>query len=238
MTEAQVPQPQARRLEGSAKLLVELGPLLIFFVGYFFGERFAPILNGVFNTSFFSEPGRHLFVALALFLPAFAVAFAYSVYKTRRVAPMLLVVAVITTVMGGLTFILDSKTFIYMKPTIIYALTAATLAGGLFTGQNFLKVIFDGALEMSDAAWRTLTWRFVYFNAAMALANEVIWRTLTSGCIPGEECSAEGTWVTIKVFGFMGAYFLFIVAHAKFFMQHVTVEEEGEKHKSTIPDED
>src|SRR3990167_5282077 len=77
--------PSARRLSGRAKFLVDFGPLLVFFVAYFFGARIAP----VFGQSV--AAGGELFAAVAVFLPAYAIAFLYSVWKERRVAPMLLV---------------------------------------------------------------------------------------------------------------------------------------------------
>ena len=213
-----------KRLDGGAKMAVELGPLAFFMLGYFLHSRLGPVVDGLLGTTFFAEEGNELFLGLALFMPALAVALLYSFVKVGRVAPMLWVSSVIVVVLGAITFILQDKTFFYMKPTIVYGLTAAVLGGGLLVGRNFLKSLFDGALELDDAAWRTLTWRFVAFNLAAAIANEVLWRSLTGDCVAGESCAGEATWVNIKVFGFTAAYFVFIIANTPFLMKHMKQE--------------
>ena len=43
-------------------------------------------------------------------------------------------------------------------------------------------MLFDGALHMSEDAWKTLTQRYAVFFAVLALANEVAWRWLTRDC--------------------------------------------------------
>lgn len=226
ITSAEPPVPGgARKLDGGEKLAVELGPLGAFLAGYFLDDRLAPLADNLIGGAFFAEPGHELYLALALFLPAFAVAFVWSAVRARRVAPMLIVTGVIVSVLGALTFLLQDKTFFYMKPTIVYAVTAAALAGGLFTGRNFLRLLFDGAFELSAQAWRVLTWRFVGFNAAAALANEILWRTLTASCVEGMDCAGEATWVQIKIFGFTAAYFVFVAANAPFLMKHIKDQE-------------
>lgn len=223
------PTEVPRKLTGQAKFLVEFGPLLLFFSGLFFHARLAPVIDGAFGITYFDEPGRELYLGLALFCPAFAVAFAYSIWKTRRAAPMLVVVAVITGVTATLTFVLDNKQFTYMKPTIVYGLMSAVLLAGLLMGRNFLKAVFDGALEMPDHAWRTLTWRFVIFNALTALTNEVLWRTLTADCVVDAVCTGEKTWFTIKAFGFTAAYLVFVIAHTPFLMKYAAQPNAPEK---------
>ena len=211
----------ARKLDGWEKTLVEFGPLAVLLLGYFKPGLFAGSLNGLFGTELFSGEDGKLYVGLAVFLPAFAVAFAWSVIRARRVAPILLITAALTGVLGTLTFVLQDKTFFYMKPTIVYGAVAAVLAGGLLSGRNFLRLLFDGAFELPEAAWRTLTWRFVGFNAAAALANEVLWRTLIAGDDPA---AGEALWLKIKVFGFMAAYFAFVASQAPFLMKHMEDE--------------
>lgn len=213
-----------RKLEGREKSLVEFGPIVVLLAGYVLSSRIGPVLDGVFGTTLFGAEDGRLYTGLALFLPAFIAAFVYSMVRTKRVAPIMAVTGVLVIALGALTFIFQDKRFFYVKPTIVYGLMAAVLAGGLLAGKNFLKVLFDGALEMGDAAWRTLTWRFVAFNAAAAVTNEVLWRTLTAGCVEGAECSGEATWLWIKGVGFTLAYFAFIAANAPFLMKNANLE--------------
>lgn len=222
ITSAEPPIPGgAKKLDGWEKTAVEFGPLAVLLLGYFRPGLFAGGLNDVFGTDLFSGDDGKLYVGLAVFLPAFAIAFVWSVVRAGRVAPILLITAALTGVLGTLTFVLQDKTFFYMKPTIVYGAVAAVLAGGLLSGRNFLRLLFDGAFELPEAAWRTLTWRFVGFNAVAALTNEVLWRTLIAGDDPA---AGEALWLKIKVFGFMGAYFVFVATQAPFLMKHMDDE--------------
>jgi intracellular septation protein len=206
------------RLSGRAKFLVDFGPLVVFFIAYFFGQRIAPAFGRTI------APGEELFLAVQLFLPAFAVAFIYSVWRERRVAPMLFISGLAVGVLGGLTLVFHNKTFFYMKPTIVYALFAFALIGGLMSGRNFLKTLFDGALHLPDDAWRTLTQRYAIFFAALALANEVAWRWLARDCdltAIGAACAGEAAWVNLKIWGFTGVNLLFALAQAPFLTKYV-----------------
>jgi intracellular septation protein len=220
-----------RRLSGRAKFLVDFGPLLIFFVAYFFGRKLAPLAGGVIGRDLTIEAGGELFLAVACFLPAYAVAFAYSVVKERRIAPMLLVSGVAIGVLGSLTLVLHDKTFFYMKPTIVYLMFAVTLAGGVATGRNFLRSLFDGALHLPDAAWQVLTRRYVVFFAVLALANEIAWRWLTRDCdlTAAVSCAGEAQWVNLKIWGFTAINVLFALSQAPFLARHV---EEPQKSES------
>ncbi|GEM_PF-8646 len=216
------------RLKGTEKLLVDMGPLVAMFIGYFFGGRIAPLLDKLFGTEFFAVEGNSLFVAVALFLPAFAIAFAYSAIKERRVAPMLLVTAVVAVLLSVLTLVLRDKGFTYIKPTITYMLFAVLLGGGQLAGRNFMKTLFDGALVMPDHAWKTLTWRFVGFFVFCALLNEVLWRSLTADCVEGIACDGEQTWFNIKIFGFTALYFVFLLSQGPFLAKHM--QQSDDKH--------
>lgn len=212
----------ARRLSGRAKFLVDFGPLLVFFVAYFFGRKLAPVIGGAIGQDLQVEPGGELFLAVACFMPAYALAFVYSVWKERRVAPMLLVSGIAIGVLGSLTLVLHDKTFFYMKPTIVYLMFVVTLAGGLATGRNFLRTLFDGALHLPDDAWRVLTKRYVVFFAVLALANEVAWRWLTRDCdlTAAAACAGEGQWVNLKIWGFTAINILFAIGQAPFLAKH------------------
>jgi intracellular septation protein len=210
------PGKSAKRLSGRAKFLVDFGPLLVFFVAYFLGRRLAAAVGAPV------VEGEELFLAMTAFLPAFAVAFVYSVVQERRIAPMLLVSGVVVGVLGGLALFFHDKTFIFIKPTIVYLMFAVALAGGLATGRNFLKALFDGALHLEDGAWRKLTRRYVVFFALLAVANEIAWRWLTRDCdlAAAARCAGEANWVNLKIWGFTFANIAFAAAQAPFLIKH------------------
>lgn len=210
-----------QKLDGWEKTAVELGPLVAFGIGYYLSDRVAPLADGLLGQEYFVLPGRELFMGLAAFLPAFALAFVWSVVRTRRVAPILAFSGAIVVVLAVLTFALGDDTFIYIKPTIYYALVAIGLTVGLLIQKNPLRLLFDGAFELPDVAWRTLTWRFVAFHAVAAVANEIAWRSLTGDCVSGQDCAGRDVWVNIKLFGFLAAYFVFIACQAPFLMKHM-----------------
>jgi intracellular septation protein len=240
-------ETKGQKLSGGVKIAVDMGPLAVFMIAYFFGGKLVPLAGAVSGHEWCMRPGAEMYLAVASFMPAFAIAFAYSFWKEQRIAPMLFVSAIAIGVLGTLTLVLHNKTFFYMKPTIIYLLFAIALYGGLATGRNFLRTLFDGALHMPDAAWRTLTIRYSVFFVALAAANEIAWRWLTKDCAPelpspitasgqwswlladcaGEpvaRCTGEANWVRLKVFGFTIISLVFTVIQAPFIAKHMPDE--------------
>ena len=161
------------------KLATELGPLLVFFVA---------------NAKF------HLFVATGAFMIAVVAAMVASYVVTRHVPLMALVSGTIVIVFGTLTLVLHDETFIKVKPTIIYGLFAAILGGGLLFGRSFIAVLFDQMFNLTSLGWRILTQRWALVFLAMAVLNEIIWRT-----------QSTDFWVAFKAFGVIPLTMVFAV---------------------------
>src|SRR5437868_11576354 len=138
------------------KLLTELGPLMVFFAA-----------NAKFN----------LFVATGAFMVAIVVAMVASYVVTRHVPIMAMVSGVIVLVFGTLTLVLHDETFIKIKPTIIYSMFGLILAGGLVFNRSLIAVMFDQMFNLTPRGWRLLTMRWAVFFFAMAVLNEIVWRT-------------------------------------------------------------
>ncbi|MGV7029793.1 septation protein A [Methylobacterium symbioticum] len=181
--------PPHRHLPPLLKLVLEMGPLVLFFLGNAYAERF-----GV-------NPDQKLFVATGLFVTATVVALAIHYVLVRRLPIMPLVSGVVVVVFGGLTLLLQDKTFIMVKPTIVNTLFGVVLLGGLAFGKSLLSVVLDSMFALTDEGWRKLTFRWGLFFLALAALNEVVWRTQT-----------EDFWVNFKVFGIMPLTVVFALA--------------------------
>lgn len=178
------------------KLLVEMGPLVAFFAAYSLYD---------------------LMVATAVFMVAVAISLAISVALERRVPIMPLVTAIVVMVFGGLTLWLDDETFIKMKPTIINGLFAAILFGGLALGQAFLKPLFGTVFQIDELGWRKLSLRWALFFVAVAVLNEVVWRTMSTDM-----------WVNYKVFGVLPLTLVFALAQTPMIQRHAQADEPAE----------
>jgi intracellular septation protein len=144
------------KLNPYLKLALDVGPLVLFFVG---NSRF-----GIFGGT-------------AVFMVAAVVALGITYALTRRWPVMPVVSAVIVLVFGGLALWLHDETFIKLKPTIIYTLFGGALVVGYLLDKPLLEIVFDSVFHITDEGWRKLTLRWAAFFFVLAVLNEVIWRT-------------------------------------------------------------
>lgn len=137
------------------KLLLEVGPLVVFFV-----------VNSQVD----------IYWGTGCFVAATVAALTASWMLLGRVPIMPLVSGCFVVVFGGLTLLLHDELFIKMKPTIVNALFAAILFGGLATGRSWLKYLFGDAFRLTEEGWRILTFRWACFFVVLAVLNELVWR--------------------------------------------------------------
>ena len=184
-----------REPTGLARVLIDIGPLLVFFLVNFV----APVPSAI-----------KVFVATGAFMAAMVAALVYAAVRYRYVSPLLLFSGVMVVVLGGLTIWLHNETFIKVKPTIYYALVAALLTFGLLTGRPFLKLVLGSAYPgLDEEGWRKLTRNWAIFFAVMAVVNEAVWRNSTTDF-----------WISFKLWGAIPATLLFAVANVPMLMRH------------------
>jgi intracellular septation protein len=187
------------QLNPMTKLALDVGPLVLFFFANSKPALFVPWLGPLIPASLANSDRAGIFVATAVFMVAILVALAISYALTRRLSVMVLVSAFVVVVFGGLTLFLQDDTFIKLKPTIIYVLFAVVLGGGLLFGKSLLAVVFDQVFNLTEEGWRKLTLRWALFFLALAVLNEIIWRT-----------QSTDFWVAFKAFGVLPITFVFM----------------------------
>jgi len=191
------------------KIALDLGPLVLFFFANSRPALFQPLLAPLIPEAVATGPRAGIFVATAVFMVAIVVALAVSYALTRHLPMMPLVTAAIVVVFGGLTLFLQNETFIKLKPTIIYLLFAGTLFGGMIFGKQLLAIVFDQVFHLTAEGWRKLTIRWALFFLALAVLNEIVWRT-----------QSTDTWVAFKVFGVVPLTFIFAALQYPLLMKH------------------
>lgn len=194
------------------KLLLDLGPLVVFFTVFALGGdgRFDPLLPEMLSgrvNAFFPATAAFMLTTIASLIATFAI--------FRKVAVMPLVTAVLVMLFGGLTLYLADETFLKMKPTFVYLLFALLLGAGMLFGRPFLRMLFDEAFQLTGEGWRILTWRWTLFFVFLALLNEFVWRTFSTDL-----------WVKLKVFGFLPLTMLFAIAQVGLIQKYKS--EDGE----------
>lgn len=197
------PQKKKESVNPLLKLVLELGPLMVFFFanarGAWLVEKF-PVL---------AEFGGPIFVATGLFMAATAIALIASWLLMRTLPIMPMVSGVVVFIFGALTLYLQDDVFIKMKPTIVNTLFGGVLLGGLYFGRSLLGYVFDSAFRLDAEGWRKLTFRWGLFFLFLALANEVVWRNFSTDF-----------WVTFKVWGIMPITLLFTFSQMPLILRH------------------
>jgi intracellular septation protein len=169
------------------KMVLELGPLVVFFIVNARGEDLLTRWPGL--TQWFSSP---IIFATAVFMVAMLISLALTWLLLKKVAIMPLVTGVVVVIFGGLTLYFQDPVFIKMKPTITNTMFGGTLLVGLLFGQSLLRYVFGDVYKLRAEGWTKLTLRWGLFFIFLAVLNEVVWRT-----------QSDDFWIGFKVWATM-----------------------------------
>jgi intracellular septation protein len=183
------PEPQ-----GTMRLLVDFGPLIVFFVTY---KIAGAGLHGVL-------------VATGAFMAAIIISATAALITFRRLTPMLWLSAILILSFGAITLYLRDPRFIQMKPTIYYVLLAGFLFAGLLRGKPLLRWLFGPVFPgLTEEGWLKLSRNWALFFVVLAIANEIL-RAMVD----------FDTWLTLKVWGVTIVSFVFAMANMPMLLRH------------------
>ena len=197
-----------KEINPGLKMGLELGPIGVFFAAYLL------LRDKVFQIGGTEYEG--FILVTAGFVPLILATTGILWKLTGKISKMQVVTAVLVTVFGGLTVWLNDDRFFKMKPTMIYALFAGVLGFGLLRGQSYLQYVMEGMMPLQPEGWMKLTRRMAAFFVGLAVANEVVWRTMSTDA-----------WVNFKTFGLTFAVFAFFLTQGPLFQKYGIEEEES-----------
>ncbi|KPD13700.1 inner membrane-spanning protein YciB [Phaeobacter sp. 11ANDIMAR09] len=197
----------AKKINPTLKMVLELGPVVLFFIGYLKLREEVFLIAG--------QEYKGFIIITAAFIPLMVLSTLVLWKLTGHLSKMQLATLVLVVFMGGLSVWLNDERFFKMKPTLIYLLFGGALAVGLIRGQSYLKLVMEELMPLEHEGWMILTRRICLFFLGLALANELIWRLLSTD-----------TWVYFKTFGLPVAMFAFFMFQGKVFQEHGLPDED------------
>ena len=173
------------------KFITDFGPLLIFFFFYY-------------------DSNKDLKVAIPPFIIATIISLVVVWFLEKKIPMVPLLGGILITFFGGLTIYFDNPVFIYIKPTIINLLFGlALLFGKYFTNEPILKKMLGKSIALTNEGWEILNRRWMLFFFALAILNELVWRT-----------QSEEFWVNFKVWGLLPITFIFTAFQVSIITKH------------------
>ncbi|QDY69130.1 inner membrane-spanning protein YciB [Qingshengfaniella alkalisoli] len=195
-----------RKVNPIMKLGLELGPIIAFFLAY------GRLKDQVFTIGGTEYSG--FIVVTAAFIPLLLVCTGILWVLSGKLSRMQIVTAVLVVVFGGMSIAFNDERFFKMKPSIIYAMFAGILGFGLLQGKSYLSYVMSEVVPLQDEGWMVLTKRVALFFAGLMVANEVIWRTMSTDA-----------WVNFKTFGLPIATVAFFMLQGRLFSAYALPEE-------------
>lgn len=199
----------ARPVSPLLRQALELGPTILFFLLYL------RIKDDTFTVAGRDYSG--FIVATLVLVPLLLLAMAILWRLTGRLSRMQVFTALTVVIFGGLTAWFNDERFFKMKTTIVYGTFAALLGAGLLWGRSTLEWVMGEMIPMRHEGWMILTRRLCALFAALAVANEVIWRT-----------QSTELWVTLETFAFPAILVVFLWVQIMALQSHL-IEEPGAK---------
>lgn len=202
---------------GWLNLLVDYGPLLVFFLAY---RHYSPEgTSDAVGEVFAVVRGTIAFIVAAI------IALAVSKWRLGKVSPMLWLSTALIVGFGSLTIFLHDPFYVQIKPTVIYLFFGVALLVGYWKGKALLKMLLEAAFEgLNDAGWMKLSRNWGFFFLFLAALNETLRMTLEFG-----------PWLATKLWVFMPLSFLFTFSQIPMLLRHGLDGQGEEEAEHRIP---
>lgn len=207
------------------KFLFDFFPILLFFGVFKLGERnpetafeiASQYLSGLISGGAIKPDQAPIMLATVVVILATVFQIAYVKLRGRKVDGMLWVSFAIITLFGGATIYFHDENFIKWKPTILYWVFALALFVAQFGfKKNLMRQVMEQTIKLPETVWNKVGLSWMGFFFVLGLLNLfvafVVFKTDTSA------------WVSFKLFGITGIFFVFIIAQTLFLSKYIEEE--------------
>mgnify|MGYP003671082808 CR=1 FL=1 len=137
---------------------------------------------------FVGNATQGLFFAAAASVAAALLVLVVAWTAERRLAVFSIFSVVLSGVLTVAAILLSDAVLIKIQPTVFNGLFSAALLIGILAGVPVMRLFFGGQFRLTERTWRLLSLRWGLYTGAVAIGNEIAWRTLS-----------DDGWVIVKV---------------------------------------
>jgi len=206
-----VSEDTSKKINPNLKLVLEIGPVILFVLAYNFGAPYAVMLGLP------EAVQKPIFLGTLVLMVLTPISIAVSWMITRTVPIMPAVTLLTVMVFGGIAIYTQDAFYKKVQPTIVNMLFGSILLGGLLFGKSVLRMVMDMAFDLDEEGWMKLTWRWGVFFLFMAGVNEIVWRNFS-----------EEFWVGFKLWGMTGLTMAFVLSQMPVMMRHALEETDAD----------
>jgi intracellular septation protein len=205
------------------KFLFDLFPVILFFIVFKLGETHQEAahalaiqyMGGLVAGGSLSPEQSPIMLATAVGIVATVLQIVYLLVRGRKVDGMLWLSLGVIVVMGGLTIYFHDENFIKWKPTILYfAFALALLVAQLGFRTNLMRKVMEEQVRLPDSVWARLGYAWIGFFVFQGILNLVMAFVVFKG--------NTSAWVSYKLFGATGLFFVFVVIQTLMLSKHIT----------------
>jgi len=207
------------------KFLFDFFPLILFFAVYKLGQGNAAAAHAIVQQymGWMISGGNAIasqapiMLATAVAIVATVLQIGYLLVRGRKVDGLLWLSLAVILVMGGATIYLHDETFIKWKPTILYwAFALGLFVAQVFFGKNAMRKVMEEAIKLPEPVWARIGYAWMAFFFAVGLLN-----LLMAFVVFKADTAA---WVSFKVFGMTGIFFVFIIGQTLLLSKYIKEE--------------
>lgn len=207
------------------KFLFDFFPILLFFGVFKLGEAnrqeaFALVshyMSGLIAGGAVKAEQAPIMLATVVVILATLAQIAYVKLRGRKVDGMLWVSFAVIAIFGGATIYFHDENFIKWKPTILYWVFALALFIAQFGfKKNLMRQVMEQTIKLPEAVWTRVALAWMTFFFVLGVLNLfvafVVFKNDTSA------------WVSFKLFGITGIFFVFIIGQTLFLSKYIQEE--------------
>lgn len=164
---------------------------------------------------FLSYLWKGIYAATAVIMVGSLLVLAVSWWRTRKLEPLPLTIAVLALILGGVTLFMHDPVYIKWKFSVVEWLFGTLLLASQFPGRKpFMRRALEERIQLPDTVWARLNLMWGLFFLFLGTLNVYVLYSFSTD-----------VWIHFKVWGVSGLLLVFAVLQAFYLSRHMPTED-------------